>query len=96
MDSPNLIEDNVNYYLQNSLKMSHLNRVKIYSFAMNTGVVLIFCLIFGTFLYYCYKNKPTAHDRQQKMCRDQEFILSKIRYYQVEQKNLMTSPIGNL
>jgi hypothetical protein len=96
MDSPNLIEENVSYYLQNSLKMSHGKRVQIYSVALNVGLVLLFCLVCGTFLYYCYKSKPTPYERQQKLYRDQQYILSKIRFYQTEQKNLMTSPIGNL
>ena len=96
MEYPKLIEDNVAYYLQNSLKMSHANRVQLYSFALNAGVVLLFSLICGVFLYYCYKGKPTAYERQQKLYNDQQYILSKIRYYQAEQKNLMTSPIGNL
>jgi hypothetical protein len=94
--SPSLIEYNVSNYLENSLKMSHLNRIQIYSFALNTTIVLVFGIIFGSFLYYRYQNKPSAYDRQQKLYRDQEYILSKIRFYQNEQKNLMTSPIGNL
>ena len=96
MEYPRLIEDNVSNYLQNSLKLSHSNRVQIYSFALNAGVVLLFCIICGTFLYYRYQNRPTVYEKQQKMYRDQEYILSKIRFYQTEQKNLMTSPIGNL
>ena len=96
MDSPNLIEENVSYYFQNSLKMSHGKRVQIYSVALNVGLVLLFCLVCGTFLYYCYKSKPTPYEGQQKIYRDQQYILSKIRFYQTEQKNLMTSPIGNL
>lgn len=96
MESPNLIEDNVSHYLHNSLKMSHSNRVQIYSFALNFGIVLLFIMIFGAYLYYRYQNKPTPYEKQQKLYKDQEYILSKIRFYQSEQKNLMTSPIGNL
>lgn len=96
MDGPKLIEGNVNHYLYNTLRTCHENRVKIYSFALNAGVLLLFVLVVFTTLYYCYKQKPTAYEQQQKMLKDQQYILSKIRFYQAEQKNLMTSPIGNL
>jgi hypothetical protein len=96
MDGPKLIEGNVNQYLYNTLRTCHENRVKIYSFALNAGVLLLFVLVVFTTLYYCYKQKPTAYEQQQKMLKDQQYILSKIRFYQAEQKNLMTSPIGNL
>jgi hypothetical protein len=96
MDGPRLIEGSVNHYLQNTLRTCHEHRVKIYSFALNAGVLTLFILIVSFTLYYCYKQKPTPYEQQQKMLKDQQYILSKIRFYQAEQKNLMTSPIGNL
>ncbi len=96
MEIPNLIEDNVSDYLQNSLRMCHMNRVKMYSFALNFTIVLLFLMVCGGFLYYRYTNRPSPYEKQQKLYKDQEYILSKIRFYQSEQKNLMTSPIGNL
>lgn len=96
MDGPRLIEGNIIQYLHNTLHTCHENRVKIYSFALNAGVVTLFILVVSVTLYYCYKKKPTAYEQQQKMLKDQQYILSKIRFYQAEQKNLMTSPIGNL
>lgn len=96
MDGPMLIEGSVNQYLQNTLRTCHENRVKIYSFALNVGILSLFIIIVSVTLYYCYKQKPTAYEQEQKMLKDQQYILSKIRFYQAEQKNLMTSPIGNL
>ena len=96
MDIPNLIEENVSEYLQNSLRMSHMNRVKMNSFALNFIIILLFIIICGGFLYYRYTNRPSPLEKQQKLYKDQEYILSKIRFYQSEQKNLMTSSIGNL
>ena len=96
MEIPNLIEDNVSDYLQNSLRMSHMNRVKMYSFALNFTIVFLFIMVCGGFLYYRYNNRPSPYEKQQKLYKDQKYILSKIRFYQSEQKNLMTSPIGNL
>jgi len=57
--------------------------------------VLILFLVIGVFLYYRYKEKPTPYELQQKMYKDQQYILDRIRFYQAQQKNLMTSPIGN-
>ena len=70
--------------------------MKIYSFALNVGILLLFIVVVSVTLYYCYKQKPTAYEHEQKMLKDKQYILSKIRFYQAEQKNLMTSPIGNL
>ena len=95
MDRPRLIETSVGNYMHDSLNMCHSNRVRIYSIALNAGVLILFIAIVCLTLYYCYRKKPTPYEMQQKMMRDQEYVLSKIKFYQKEQKNLMTSPIGN-
>ena len=93
--APNLTENSFGEFMMNNLKTCHENRVKIYSFIFNIGIVVIFLLIVGSFLYYRYKQRPTPYELQQKLYKDQQYILDRIRYYQVQQKNLMTSPIGN-
>ena len=57
-----------------------------YSFFFNFVVVALFTLVFGGFLYYRYKTKPTPYQIQQKMKRDQEIIMSKIHMYQDDKK----------
>ena len=94
MECPRLIEGGVQSHLYDTLSMCHSNRIKIYSIALNVGVFVVFVLVVAAALYFCYKRKKTPYEIQQKMVRDQEYILSKIRYYQGEQQNLMTSPIG--
>jgi hypothetical protein len=79
-----LIEPSVKYYLQSSLQSCHNTRVKIYSLIFNASIFILFVLIVGGILYYSYKNKPTEYEKQQKMMKDQEYILSKIKYYQTE------------
>ena len=96
MNTPNLTESVFGDFMLNNLKTCHENRVKIYSVALNVGFLLLFIIIVGTVLYYRYKNQLTPYEKKQKLYKDQQFILDKIRYYQVQQKNLMTSPIGNL
>ena len=96
MDYPKLIEGNFVNYLQDNLRSCHENRTKIYSIALNWGIVVVLFLVIGIFLYYRYKERPTPYETQQKMYKDQQYILDRIRFYQSQQKNLMTSPIGNL
>jgi len=96
MDYPKLIEGNFVNYLQDNLRSCHENRTKIYSIALNLGIVVVLFLVIGIFLYYRYKERPTPYETQQKMYKDQQYILDRIRFYQSQQKNLMTSPIGNL
>jgi len=82
MEAPRLIEPNARAFFQSKLEVCHSNRVKIYMTALNVGILLFVVFIFGGYLYYCYKNKPTAEERNQQMIRDQQYVLSKIRYYQ--------------
>lgn len=96
METPRLIENGARNYIHDALEMCHNNRIKVYSMSLNIGVFVCFVVIVGLALYFSYKRKPTEYEIQQKMIRDQEMVLSKIRYYQAEQKNLMSSPIGNL
>ena len=96
MDYPKLIEGNFIHHLQTNLKSCHETRTKTYSIFLNVGVLVFLFLVVGIFLYYRFKGKPTSYEVQQKMYKDQQYVLDRIRFYQAQQKNLMTSPIGNL
>jgi hypothetical protein len=95
---PSLIDSGARQYLYNTLQKCHNARVNIYTYALNIGIFTAFVLIFGFALYYCYKKKPTQWELQQKMLRDQQYVLSKIRYYKSELENQkqQTSDITNL
>ena len=86
MSFPQLIENSASYYLQQTLQKCHENRVTFYYYVLNILVLLLFAGIVGFTLYYCYTNKPTDAEKQQKLLRDQEYVVSKIRYYQEEVK----------
>lgn len=79
-----LIEPSAKYFLQNTLKKCHEKRVSIYNTTLNVVVFAVFILFVGGILYYNYKNKPNEYERYQKMLKDQEYVLSKIKYYQTE------------
>ena len=96
MDVPRLIDNNARYFLYNTLQKCHENRVRIYSIALNIIVFILFVSITGGILFYNYKNKPTDYERQEKMMRDQQYIVSKIRTYQMEKNKQKTSDITNL
>ena len=88
MEYPKLIDAKVTNYMYDTLQMCHTNRVKIYSIALNVGVLILFVTITFVTLYYCYKKKPTPYELKQKMLKDQDYILSKIRHYQAEKLKL--------
>jgi hypothetical protein len=95
METPQLIEQSMKTYMKSVLSNCHVTRVSVYHIILNVSVLVIFITIIGITLYYCYKKKPTEKEYREKMKRDQEYVLSKIRFYQ-EQKNKQTSPITNL
>ena len=57
-------------------------RVNMYSYVLNISVFLLFALLFGSALYYSKQNRLTDYEKHKKMQRDQQYVLSKIRYYQ--------------
>jgi len=93
---PRLIEPNVKYYLHDTLKRCREIRVTSYSTIFNLSILALFVGIFGLALYYCHTNKKTPEELRQKMIHDQEYILSKIRFYQSEKHKATTSNLTNL
>jgi len=91
MEDPKLIDNGAINYMYEALNICHSNRVKIYSIALNVGVLILFIAITATALYYCYKKKPTPYELKRKMLKDQEYILTKIRQYQGEKLRLSES-----
>ena len=81
MNYPLLTESNSINYLSNRLHKCHENRVSIYYYVLNGGILLLFVLILGTVLYFCYKKKPLEYELRQKFLREQQYVLSKIKYH---------------
>jgi len=93
---PRLIETSAKQYLYETLHRCREIRVSSYSMLFNMGILLLFIGVFGTALYYCYTNKKSPEELQQKMVRDQEYVLSKIRFYQSEKHKATTSNLTDL
>jgi hypothetical protein len=66
-------------------------RVKYNVILLNVGVFFVFVAVFGGILYYLYKTKSTPQENYNKMMKDQEYILSKIRYYQEQKQKIDTA-----
>ena len=96
MDTPNagpprLIESGASTYMNFILNKCHDTRTRIYLNSLNIIVFLGFCIIFGFALYYCYQRKLSPEQEMEKHVKDQEYILSKIRFYKEHQKHITES-----
>jgi hypothetical protein len=97
-DEPKLIDNYTKFYLYDKLNSCHQTRVKYHTIIFNVIVGTFFFGIFGIALYYCYNRKPTETQSREQMERDQQFILSKIRFYQEQNQKIResASPITGL
>lgn len=86
--APKLIDTSAIDYLDGALKKSHHIRVKYHRILWNGGLVFLFLFVFGAFLYYRYTSKPTPAEANYKLIKDQEFVLSKIRYFQEQNQKM--------
>ena len=95
---PRLIDNSAKYYLYNTLSLCHETRIKYHSIILNVLVFVVFASIAGGVLYFCYKRKPSIEQSRKQMEQDQQFILSKIRYYQEQNQKIRenASPITGL
>ena len=88
---PNLIDTNTVQYLRGALKKSHEIRIKYHRAIWNFGIVFSFFFIVACFLYYRYKSRPTQKEANYKLIKDQEYVLSKIRYFQEQNQRINES-----
>jgi hypothetical protein len=96
MDNINLIEPNVKNYLYDTLQKCHSKRISIYYYVFNIGVLLSMVVIFGLGLYYSSKQKLTDYEQKQKLIKDQEYVLSKIRHYKEDKQNIEESQMTGI
>lgn len=82
---PKLIDASTGYYLSSTLRQCHDNRVVMYSQFLNVIVVVGFLCLGAFVLYLCFRRKLTPDEEKEKLQREQEMILEKIRALQ-EQK----------
>jgi hypothetical protein len=88
MEAPRLIDYGAKNYMSGILNRCHENRVNIYLYVFNFTVLLLFFLVVGFTLYYCHKTKMTPEEAHAKYIKDQEYVLSKIRFYKHHQQTM--------
>ena len=79
---PNLIEPGVKYFLNETLKQTHIFKMKHHNLFFNIGLLLIFLLILGIILFSKYKGRLTKAEKDRKEKEKQQYILSKIKNLQ--------------
>jgi hypothetical protein len=82
--NPALIENSAKQYIFNKLQSCHTHRTNVYYYVMNIGIFIVFGLVVSIVLYFCYTNKLSDTEKHQNMIRNQQYILSKIQFYQTE------------
>ena len=80
---PTLTEPGVKYFLNQSLKQAHIIREKFHNTIFNIGMFIFFLLILGGILVYKYKGKLTPTERTQKDREKQQYILERIKKFQI-------------
>jgi hypothetical protein len=101
MSAPKLIEPSTKYFLFNTLEQCHQTRVELYSTIWNVSIVVVFVLITGIVLYLCFKRKRTPDENQQRLIKEQSYILDKIRSfkeldsYRTEHNSISKLPISS-
>jgi hypothetical protein len=95
---PNLIDDSARFYMEDLLQKAHTTRMKYHQLWFNGLLVFLFVVIFGGILYYRYKTRPSPQESFNRLMSDQEYVLSKIRFFKEENQRIhaMSSPITNL
>jgi hypothetical protein len=89
-----LIEPEIKYFLYNKLKSCHEYKVNIYSWIINTIIFVVLASFFCAILYFSRKQKLTPYEQSEKLRKEQEYVLSKIRDYKEIHKS--SSMITNL
>lgn len=90
-NAPKLIDTSAIQYLDGALKKSHEIRIKYHRVMWNAGLLFGFFFIVGAVLYYRYTNRPTPQEANYKLIKDQEYVLSKIRFFQEQNQRIQES-----
>jgi len=80
---PTLTEPGVKYFLNHALKQSHIIREKFHNNIFNIGMLILFLIILGVILIYKYKGKLTHVEIAQKNKEKQQYILERIKKFQI-------------
>jgi hypothetical protein len=80
---PILTEPGVKYFLNHALKQTHIIKEKFHNTIFNIGMFILFLIILGGILLYKYKGKLSPVEIAQKNKEKQQYILDKIKTFQI-------------
>ena len=83
---PKLIEPGVKYFLNETLKQTHLFKMKHHNLFFNLGLFLFFICILGIILFVKYKGRLSSLEKEKKEQEKKQYILSKIKILQESKK----------
>ena len=93
---PLLTEPGVKYFLNQALKQSHIIKEQFNNTIFNVGMLIFFLLILGFVLIYKYKGKLTPVEIAQKNKEKQQYILEKIKNFQIAKQRAQQELITGL
>ena len=93
---PTLIEPGTKYFLNETLKQTHIFRLKYHNYIINMGMFVCFLFILGAILLYKYKGRLTSVEKDQKTKEKQQYILSKIKTFQESKRRAQQELITGL
>jgi len=79
---PNLVENGVKYFLNETLKQCHTFKLTYHNWLFNISLFITFVIGLTIILYLNYKGKLTPIEKQQKERIKHQYILSKIKNLQ--------------
>jgi hypothetical protein len=85
--APKLIETGVRHYMHTVLHKCYEQRIHLYSAVLNVGILVVFVLVVGCALWYGSSRKLSPEEQKRKMVKEQQYILSKIRDFQVQKQH---------
>lgn len=85
-----LWDGHVAAYIEESLQKCHEQRVHIYYYVLNVGILLVFVLFGSVYLYYAFTTKLTPEQLYERRMQDQAYVLHQIRRYNEEEQKLET------
>lgn len=91
-----LIEPNVLNNIQDKLQFCHEKKSRIQSWVFNLIGYSLFFIVVSIVLYCCRKRKMTPYEEAEKLRRDQDYVMSKIKQYQTAKRPDNTSAITHL
>lgn len=94
--TPSLTEPGVKYFLNQALKQAHLIREQFYNTIFNVGMFLFFILVTGAILVYKYKGKLSSAEIAQKNKEKHQYILEKIKNFQIAKQRAQQELITGL